>query len=538
MHKCFLNGIKVTEIYGPTETTVWSLCHHWNSSNQEEAHDGSVIEGSLGILPLHLDSLAMGELCIVGQGVARGYIGQTSTPNTLSQLSDFGTICDATYNITKRIYRTGDLVRRISPKGPLRFIGRRDAQLKVRGIRVDGLEVASVITDEFRKLFQDDLSKAFVTTEKVNQEESCTIELVAFLVMLTPNYGTWEEKVHTLKTTLKTRLPSHMVPAFQLFVQYLAVQQQEHQHTAIVLDEDNCSIQLLLERVKKLWRKQLPLKPNHDLKPEDNFFACGGHSLSMLMLKKSVADEFTEITLETTKNKSRCVIGVLREADQSSDPTRSRNIYCIHPIGGTVYPYYSMLQVLPASCNVYGIHYHPDIPCNTLAELAQFYAEQVIEHSDSQPFLLLGHSLGGILAREMAVFLYVTKKLFIETVVCIDSWVLGTESLDLDVVRTYLVKQFELMPNKQKLLQGAMKLAQMLKEHIFSDASNIGICLFKAKLLGDSALKNSVRSNVDPAKLLEYEDNGWSQVSSNVQVFLCDGDHDSVLKSRKPCSIH
>lgn len=54
------------------------------------------------------------------------------------------------------------------------------------------------------------------------------------------------------------------------------------------------------------------------------------------------------------------------------------NIYCIHAIGGTIYPYYSMLSCFPSNSNVYGLYYNSDLKAETLNELAQVYAKQVI----------------------------------------------------------------------------------------------------------------------------------------------------------------
>lgn len=131
------------------------------------------------------------------------------------------------------------------------------------------------------------------------------------------------------------------------------------------------------------------------------------------------------------------------------------NIYLIHAIGGTIYPYYSMLQCLPTKSNVYGISYTNNLKAKTLNELADFYAQQVInykyfnikfnliqilKHSNSIPFLLIGHSLGGILAREIAIIINTNSKIAIKIpfVVAIDSWVIGTENLDLSIICDYL----------------------------------------------------------------------------------------------------
>lgn len=51
----------------------------------------------------------------------------------------------------------------------------------------------------------------------------------------------------------------------------------------------------------------------------------------------------------------------------------------------------------------------------------------------------MGHSLGGILAREIAIIINSVQNINkISFVVAIDSWVIGTENLDMNVIREYL----------------------------------------------------------------------------------------------------
>lgn len=65
-------------------------------------------------------------------------------------------------------------------------------------------------------------------------------------------------------------------------------------------------------------------------------------------------------------------------------------------------------------------------------------------NKNKMPILLIGHSLGGILAREIALFInkqnaqqqQMAKP--IRFIVAIDSWVMGTENLDLNIIREYL----------------------------------------------------------------------------------------------------
>lgn len=80
------------------------------------------------------DSLVVGEICIYGSGVARGYLRDADEENNI--YANFTSVDHL------RIYKTGDLARRLIPTGPYIFLGRKDAQLKILGIRVDPIEIS------------------------------------------------------------------------------------------------------------------------------------------------------------------------------------------------------------------------------------------------------------------------------------------------------------------------------------------------------------------------------------------------------------
>ena len=80
-----------------------------------------------------------GELCLAGDGLARGYLGRPATtaevfvPTAVFMPEDSG-----------RLYRTGDLARYL-PGGEIEFLGRLDRQAKVRGVRLEPGEVEAAL---------------------------------------------------------------------------------------------------------------------------------------------------------------------------------------------------------------------------------------------------------------------------------------------------------------------------------------------------------------------------------------------------------
>lgn len=129
---------RVLNHYGPTETTVGATTFEVTAASLEGARAAGArtvpIGGPLAnvrthVLDAHLQAVPLGvpgELVIAGRGVARGYLRRPDfTAERFIELPEGG-----------RAYRSGDRVRRL-PSGALEFLGREDAQVKVRGYRVD-----------------------------------------------------------------------------------------------------------------------------------------------------------------------------------------------------------------------------------------------------------------------------------------------------------------------------------------------------------------------------------------------------------------
>jgi len=76
-----------------------------------------------------------GELLIGGEGVARGYHGQSELTQQKFPRNPFG---------TGRLYRTGDLARWL-PGGKLQLLGRTDLQVKLRGFRIELAEIETAL---------------------------------------------------------------------------------------------------------------------------------------------------------------------------------------------------------------------------------------------------------------------------------------------------------------------------------------------------------------------------------------------------------
>ncbi|MFE6051425.1 amino acid adenylation domain-containing protein [Kitasatospora sp. NPDC056446] len=130
---------EVTNLYGPTETTVWSTAARLDPATGEVSIGGPITDTRVYLLDEALRPVPegeTGELYIAGGGLARGYRGRPG-------LTAERFVADPSA-VGRRMYRTGDLARRAADGG-LRFVGRVDSQVKVRGHRIELGEVEAAM---------------------------------------------------------------------------------------------------------------------------------------------------------------------------------------------------------------------------------------------------------------------------------------------------------------------------------------------------------------------------------------------------------
>jgi amino acid adenylation domain-containing protein len=131
----------VWNMYGPTETTIWSTAERLVSGEDAVTVGKPIANTEVYILDQDgrlQESGEIGEICIGGAGVARGYFNDdelTSRYFVEAHLRGRGTV---------RLYRTGDLGR-WNDRGKLDFLGRMDHQVKVNGFRVELAEIEKVL---------------------------------------------------------------------------------------------------------------------------------------------------------------------------------------------------------------------------------------------------------------------------------------------------------------------------------------------------------------------------------------------------------
>jgi amino acid adenylation domain-containing protein len=187
-------GVAVINEYGPTEATVG--CVAARVAPGEELPAGAVSIGRptwntrVYLLDAALNPVppgVAGELYVAGDQLARGYLRRPGLTAERFLPCPYGPP-------GQRMYRTGDLAR-WRADGTLDYLGRRDNQVKIRGMRIELGEIESALRA------RPDVREAAVVVRTDSGEPT----LVGYLV------GTADEA--TVAADLARELPTHLVPA-------------------------------------------------------------------------------------------------------------------------------------------------------------------------------------------------------------------------------------------------------------------------------------------------------------------------------------
>jgi mycobactin peptide synthetase MbtF len=191
--ECNSTAMTAYNCYGPTETTVEAVVaaiaeHDQPSIGQPTLQTrGYVLDSALRAVPCG----ATGELYLGGAQLARGYLGRPGETATrfVADPSVAG----------ERIYRTGDLVHRL-PDGSLQYVGRADAQVKIRGHRVEPGEIAAVLESH----------PAVRQAGVLVRQRQAVPRLIAYVA--TTEATDQRPSANDMRGMLRTRLPRYMVP--------------------------------------------------------------------------------------------------------------------------------------------------------------------------------------------------------------------------------------------------------------------------------------------------------------------------------------
>ncbi|MCP5052114.1 MAG: amino acid adenylation domain-containing protein, partial [bacterium] len=278
--------MRIINAYGPTETTICatSMLYTSHQPRGEIVPIGAPLSNNQVVLldagnhPVPLG--IAGEICISGDGVSRGYL---NNPELTAEK-----YTPHPYFEGKRMYRTGDLGRWLEG-GNIRFIGRRDQQVKVRGYRVELGEVESSLVK------REEVREALVAVREGAEGEKY---LVAYVV------SDKELKAPDLKEYLSGKLPGYMVPSYFMSLEEIPLTPSGKVDRGAlpgpVIEAGESYIAPAGEVERKLveiWSGVLEIE-SENISTNGNFFDLGGHSLKAAAMVSRIHKELdVKVTL-------------------------------------------------------------------------------------------------------------------------------------------------------------------------------------------------------------------------------------------------
>ncbi|MFI6587861.1 amino acid adenylation domain-containing protein [Embleya sp. NPDC050493] len=267
---------RLINVYGPTETTVWSTYAELHTDGppgigRPLANTRAyVLDARLHPVPEGLP----GELFLGGDGVAHGYLGRPGLTAERFVADPFGPP-------GARLYRTGDLVRH-APGGGLDYVGRTDAQVKLRGHRIEMGEIESLLAAH------PGIAQAAVRLLDRDTEHA---RLVGYVV---PEPGQPPVPSDRLRTHLARTLPPAMVPTTFLVLDAFPLTPNGKLDRARLPEpvpvrpqpvdptdpagSPGAPADEVTEIVRAIWAEVLQLD---DLGVDEDLFDLGGHSLTI-----------------------------------------------------------------------------------------------------------------------------------------------------------------------------------------------------------------------------------------------------------------
>jgi aspartate racemase len=402
-----LPGCKLINGYGPTETTTFACCYEIGTDIPESPVPiGSPISNTTAYVLNALQPSGIGErgeLFIGGKGLARGYHQRPDLTAERFLPNPFGV------GPGERLYRTGDAAR-YRNDGAIQFLGRIDDQVKISGFRIEPREIEAVLSTH------PALSGAVVVVRENTQGQKF---LVAYVVSNSAPSN------DDLRAYLKERLPEYMVPAAFVPLEALPLTPNgKIDRAALPAPPTSLTSSRreyvaprndLQRQLVDIWEELLKL---HPIGITDSFFELSGTSFQLVMLVMRIQERLgkritmAELSGEPTIERLAELLGYYRESIYESliVPLHAQGtkpvLFAPHASGGNVWCYKELVQHVGDDQPFYGLQpreaenglvYHTEIEA-----MAADYVRAIRALQPTGPYWLIGWSMGGVIAFEMA----------------------------------------------------------------------------------------------------------------------------------------
>ena len=283
----------IFNVYGPTEATIWSTSKGLGKGKREKEKGEREITIGRPLLNeqvLILDDAGelcpvgvVGEICIGGEGVAKGYWGREELTaerfvegkreKAKGKNGGYGSLVETQSQESKienrksRIYRTGDLGYWL-PDGELICLGRSDFQVKVRGFRVELGEIEAAL-----------MGHPLVSGATVVLRDDLGVgpQLVAYVI------GEGMIDLGMVRPELVQVLPEYMIPSYLVQLEVFPLtfngkidRKRLPEPVVVSTAEATGGRSPLEDGLAEIWADVLQVA---QVGVNDDFFDLGGHSL-------------------------------------------------------------------------------------------------------------------------------------------------------------------------------------------------------------------------------------------------------------------
>ncbi len=439
--------------YGPTEFTVCASFHRVAKGEDSNIIGHPIANHAIHILNDNMEFVeegAIGEMYIEGPGMSKGYLNNTKETTKYFVANPFK---------EGMLYKTGDLAYR-NLHQELVFCGRKDNQVKIKGYRIELIEIDSAlqglsgVLDCISIAKPDPNGTKHLLTYYVGSDEVSNDKIRTFLMKKLPHYmvpnhiialekfplnanGKIDTKelpvpesllqddlfVMGLKEFLKERVPSYMIPSHFLCVEKMPltvsgkIDRKSLEKRDIQSTTDNDYLEPKNDTEKKLstiWQESFSLPK---IGTNVNFFELGGNSIKATQIMSEIYKKFTErIPLKSIYNNPTIVeLAQFIDGGQTkhtllvrlNEPIKGKpNIFCIPPILGSSTIFKDIAIALNDVTNVYGLQYRGfdvDEPFDKdINQMAASFLYEIQKTIDSNcTTIIIGYSMGATIAFEV-----------------------------------------------------------------------------------------------------------------------------------------
>ena len=415
------SGRRLIHAYGPTEATVCATVHRFRPGDPPSTIGRAIRNMRVYLLDEKLNQVptgAVGELCVMGVGLARGYLNLPGQTTESFIENPFSTPMDRELGYGT-LYRTGDLARRFQD-GTLEYVSRNDFQVKIRGYRIELGEIESVLLS-YPEIKQVCVVAHVQHSGDTKRNESGSLGSPGEKILVVYYVADQEIDSSEIVRYLQRSLPDYMIPRrFVHMAEFPVTDNGKIDRRRLPAPRFAPTSGYVPPRTGRerdllaVWQSVLGID---SVGVEDDFFEIGGDSLSVATLAAKISENFgctlyvstiySHRTVAAQAELLNCDAVVERRPISAFRAQGTRPpLFFVHPSMTGTKLYKRMVRWLDPDQPFYGIESynrdHMDTPETDLRALARRYFECIREIQPKGPYFLGGYSAGGNIAYEIA----------------------------------------------------------------------------------------------------------------------------------------